>query len=220
MKTVPIAELVEDFDVYPRTQVDSHNVSGIVEAMQAGCKMPPITIDKKSRRIVDGFHRVRAARRVDGDEATIEVEEISYKNDRELFLAAMRANAQHGRKITPFERMRCVGIAAHLHIDQKAVAEALNVTSAHLENLTATRMGRDKLTPVPLKQTFKHMGGQRLTKQQLEVNARSGGMNALFFVNQLIDLLGADMLDNANEALAEGLIKLGKLIDEKVGTTV
>src|SRR5688572_13414948 len=60
METIKASELVEDFDLYPRGDVDGTHVLSLVQALEAGVELPPIIACKKTKRIVDGFHRRRA----------------------------------------------------------------------------------------------------------------------------------------------------------------
>ena len=104
MKKMKAAQLVLDFGLYPRNNVDEHNVKNLVDALAAGTELPPVIIDRKSKRVVDGFHRVRAHLRLFGDNAEIDVITKNYKNDAELFLDAMRYNASHGAKLDTCDR--------------------------------------------------------------------------------------------------------------------
>ena len=42
---VKAAELIEDFSLYPRSQVDGAHVQSMTESLLAGEKLPPIIID-------------------------------------------------------------------------------------------------------------------------------------------------------------------------------
>lgn len=60
MRSLNTAELILDYGLYPRHSIDSQHVSYMVESIRAGVALPPVVIDKKSKRVVDGFHRVTA----------------------------------------------------------------------------------------------------------------------------------------------------------------
>ena len=81
MQKMQAAQLVEDFSLYQRSQVDGSHVQRLSEALLAGETLPPIILDE-SGRIIDGFHRRRAVMRAYGDEAEIEVEVRHYANER------------------------------------------------------------------------------------------------------------------------------------------
>lgn len=219
-KTVALADLVFDFEMYPRSQVDSQHVGHIAEAIAAGAKLPAIVIDKKTKRIVDGFHRGRAHKRLYGDGAQVEVEEREYKTEAEMFIAAMIFNAAHGRNLTTYDRTHCILRAKRLKIEPEEIASALNVTVERIGELHTTRVGRVKARrngAVPLKRTIAHMAGLALTKDQEAANQKLGGMNQTFYANQLILLIENDLLDTGNEELLGRLRKLQGLLDTVVG---
>jgi len=214
MKTMKAAEVVLDFDLYPRNNVDTHNVRCIMEAMLAGVEMPPVIIDRKSKRCADGFHRVKAALKIDAN-ADITAIEKTYRTEADLFIDAMRYNASHGARLDPCDRTRCLLIAEKLSIPIDAVAGALHVQADRLGELRATRTATTGGgLEIPLKRTISHMAGRRLTKQQAEVNSRSSGMNQTFYANQIIDLIESKLLNLEDEKLMERLKRLHELLEE------
>jgi ParB-like chromosome segregation protein Spo0J len=212
MKKYALSELVFDFDIYPRGDVDSHHVGEIASAIEAGQAMPPIVIDLKSKRIADGFHRCRAYRRLYGEAHQIDCIEKDYKNDKELFLDSMRYNASHGRALTQHDKVHCLLLAEKLKVSSALVAQALNITTDRVGELRTDRVGRIGSTPVALKQTIRHMSGKRLTQEQVTANDKLSGMNQLFYVNQIITLIESDLIDTSNADLQQGLTKLHGLL--------
>ena len=132
---VKAALLIEDFDLYPRADVDSTHVSHIVDALEAGVELPAIIACRKSKRIVDGFHRRRAYMTSRGKDCDVPVEWRDYKTDANLFEEAMRLNSNHGRNITTSDRMKCVLTSRKLGLGNDAIANALNVSVERLEVL-------------------------------------------------------------------------------------
>lgn len=223
MRQMPIADLVLDFDFYPRSSVDKQHVHYMAEAISAGAELPPVIIDRKSKRVVDGFHRVRAYARLKGPKCKIEVVEKTYRDERQLFLDAMRYNANHGRMLSTYDRVHCLLRCDRLNIRTDDVASALNLTASAIETLRKERVGKlvgirkKNGAPMPLKRTIGHMKGKVLSKEQWEANEQLGGMQQLFYVNQLLMLIDSDLLDKENEALMERLALLGKKISELSG---
>lgn len=218
MKDAKLSELVLDFDLYPRTQIDSHHVSEMVEAENAGVEFPPLVIDKKSKRIIDGFHRYKKHVRCHGPDATIPVVEKTYRNDAAMLLDAIRYNANHGRNLSSFDRAHSILLAEKLGLNDKAVAGALSMTVGRVESLRISKsatVGNGKVSvTVPIKQTIRHMAGKKLTRPQVDANKKLGGMNQLFYVNQLLTLIESDLIDKENEDLIEGLRKLHERLGE------
>lgn len=214
MRTRKAAELNCDQTLYPRRNLDSHNVAALVDAINEKHTLPPIVIDKKTLKVADGFHRVKAVLQIDPN-GEIECIEKNYRNDGDFFEDAVRLNATHGAKLDPSDRVRCCIVAKRLSIPIDTMAGILHMPPeklGKLSNRTASN-GSGKLT-IALKNTFGHKRGQRLNKRQQEVNERSTGLNQLTYVNQLIDMIEADLLDKSNANLIHGLIKLRDMLDD------
>lgn len=218
MRTLKAAELILDYDLYPRNNIDGGNLKNLCDAIAAGVELPPVVIDRKTRRVVDGFHRTKAYLRTGGPDAAVSVIEKGYRNDQELFQDAVRYNASHGAKLDPCDRARCALIAQRLHIDNETLARALNMPLTGVEKLVETRTAFDKKgNPLPLKRTVsKGFAGKKLTPRQEEANTRLSGMNQSFYANQLIELIESNMLDTSDEALMGRLTHLKMLLDKIV----
>lgn len=226
MTKLAIGELVFDFDLYPRSDIDTHNIAYMSQAEDAGVKFPPVIIDKKSKRIVDGFHRVKMYRQKYDDNYKIEVIEKTYGSEKEIFLDAIRYNASHGKMLSRHDRMRCVLQSERMRLKIDDVASALSMTIEKINQLKAERVGELRvggtIQSVPLKRTIRHMSGKRLTKKQSEVNEHISGMDQKFYVNQLVMLIESNLLDQDDEILFQRLHvlwqQLGKL--ERVKVTI
>lgn len=214
MRKLKLAELVLDFDVYPRSSIDTHHAGEMSRAVEAGAILPPIVTCKKSKRIVDGFHRQRVYSRLHGDEYEVEVIEKNYKTDAELFLDAIRYNAHHGLKMDTHDKTHCILRAKELKVDASLLAGVLCVDPKRIGELTTNRTATTgKLhVPVAIKRTIGHMAGRQLTKPQVEANDKLSGMSQQFYVNQLVTLIESSLLDTSDEDLMERLKHLGELI--------
>jgi len=212
MRSIKLAELVFDFELYPRHQIDPQHVAALVGALEAGVKLPPIVIDKRSKRISDGFHRGKAHIRFLGEEGTISVVEKAYKNRAEIFLDAMRYNAGHGKPLSSFDRAHSIAIAARMKLEVESVAGALSITVNKVESLRVDKAAIHGGQPLVIKRTIGHMAGRQLTARQAEVNEKLGGMTQLFYVNQVIALLEADLIDTDSEKLIAALERLHELL--------
>ena len=206
--SVKLHELVEDFKLLPRPQVDSQNVGVIRSAIAAGYVMPPIVIDAKSKRIVDGFHRKRAYEEEFGIDYEIEVLARDYPDEASMYRDACERNTTHGRNLTSYDRayaalraktlyrMKIEHIAASLHMSVDGVKSLLSRKSAR----TATASG---IGIVPVKRTVSHMAGKVLTKKQVAEMPHLSGQLPLREVNELIRLIESDMWDVGNPSLME-----------------
>lgn len=214
MVKMRVAELVFDFSIYPRTQISSVHVTELRDALDAGVSLPPIIVDKDSKRIVDGFHRVMAVRRRDKEKAVIEVVLVSYKNTGALIAAAIEANSQHGRALSVYEKTRCIILAEEAGVSRARVLKALHLTKRRAEELLLERVTADGAV---MKRTMAHLAGKETTAAQRDYNAkRAGGMNQLFYINQVIALLETDSIDLSRESIVQALHVLRDLIEAKV----
>jgi hypothetical protein len=215
MRVVKLAELILDYNIYPRTQVDNSHVRYMHIAVDGGAKLPPPIVDKKSLRVVDGFHRVTMYKRIDKN-GEIEIIEKSYKNDAEMFADSMRMNAHHGRNLSPFDRTHCIIRAEELGMTVEMIAAELSMTVEAVGELKRDHIGNMRIdgqkTSIPIKRTILHMCGKQLNKRQSEANDKLGGMNQIFYVNQIIELIEADLIDTSNENLLERMRHLMNLM--------
>ena len=227
VELIAASELVEDFDLYPRPDVDSTHVNNMTESLHAGEELPPIIACGKSKRIVDGFHRRRAWLRFGGATVKVPVVFRDYRNDGELFLEATTLNSGHGRRLTAYDHVRCATIASRLKLKPAQIAVALRLTVDKVETLLTTRTAtgplRGRLAAddpdgniVPIKRTIQHMAGKRLTKEQESGNDRLSGMQPMFYVNQLITLLECDLMPKDDEKLDAGLERLESLLKQRM----
>jgi hypothetical protein len=214
MRTIKVSELVLDFELYPRNNVDAFNVKQIAEAMAAGTEMPPVIVDRQSKRVIDGFHRCKAAIRLHGENAEIEVVEKTYSSEAAMFLDAMRLNASHGARLDPCDRVHCLILAERLKLTVEQVAGALHMTTDKLASLRADRTATSAGLTVPLKSTIRHFAGGKLNKRQAEANDRLSGMRQVFYVNQIIELVEAKLLDTTDGNLMARLEHLSELLED------
>lgn len=211
--SIKASELVEDFDLYPRGDVDGSHVLSLVQAIESGVSLPPVVACKKTKRIADGFHRRRALMRFHGDDVTIPVVLKAYKNDAELYAEAMMANSAHGRRLTSVDFSRAMTKGRALGMDDATIAKCLHLTIDKVTELVIDRSAKCGRITVPIKRTISHMAGKVLTKEQSAANDKLSGMNQAFYANQLITLIESDLLDKADERLIERLRVLHGLLD-------
>lgn len=200
-KTLPLASLVEDLNLYPRHNLNDIHVADLVRALQAGVTLPMIIVDAQSKRIVDWFHRKRALLKHLGEEASVPVELRRYKTEADLFLDAVRLNAAHGAKFDRQDQRRIVIRATEMKIDHKAIAVTLSVPEQHVEYLAVQVFYDDGGATKPGKRGFSHLYGQTLTPQQMKVvdTVRSGEVVRLCV--ELRGLLDADLVDLTNDRI-------------------
>ena len=104
---VPLADLTDDARFQSRTRTDTGTVDDYKESMAGGAVMPPITVALVDgvMFIVDGWHRVQAARELGYEE--IEAEIIAM-TDSEAMWRAAAANQSHGLRRSNADKIRSV----------------------------------------------------------------------------------------------------------------
>ncbi len=215
MEEIPIADLILDYDLYPRTQINGMHVKDLCDALEAGAELPPVIADKKTKRVVDGFHRVTAFKR-EGRES-IPVVWKTYKSDAEILLDSIRYNSIHGQKFSHYEIVRVFGKARSLGVDPEMVANAAHITVSRLNQLLELKTAsNEKGNLVPIKRTLSSWRGKRIGKKQVEGNIFAGGQHALFYINQVINILENDLADFKDEKFIQAILKLKELIKVKI----
>ena len=108
---VDIAALTLDDELFPRERLDPETVDEYAEQTQAeGVRFPPIRVIKLqsgSLMLVDGWHRVEAARRLGDPKIRARVRPGEWLDAVE---AAAASNARHGRPRTNADKRRAVGM--------------------------------------------------------------------------------------------------------------
>lgn len=215
MTTLPLAELVEDFTIYPRHAVDDANVAGLVNALKAGAALPPLVVDRQSKRIVDGWHRARAYRRVIGPQAVVNVEIIPYPTEVAMLEDAIRRNAAHGRKLDVIDQVRVVTLCQERGVTVTQIAALLNVLPERVEKL-AVRLAfaaapGDGTIPgtvaVALKRPVAHLAGTTMTEAQVEAHTHAPGTSYLLIAQQLTVAIQHDFI-NRDDARLMGALAL------------
>jgi len=191
----PIVLLSLDDTIHPRHSVSGANVALIKEAILAGIVMPPVLIDRATNKVIDGFHRVNAFRQLYGEDYEIEVTAKTYKDREAMLTDAMRLNVGRGADLTAWDRLRCVKLAEEVGMPITKLAGLLQWSP---DRLVEYRENRTGLTiegkKVELKRTLRRHLNKPLTKAQEDFNERAGGMNPLFYINQVVGLLETDLM--------------------------
>ena len=210
-----IATLNMDHTIYPRDHFDTVNVGYMVDALNAGNTLPPIVVCRSTRKVIDGFHRIEATKKYAGATATIKVEWRDYATDAERFADAIQLNARHGFRLTRRDQALCIIKAQALGLTMSTISAALSITQHKADALIVQRLANDShAQPYALKRTMQHYAGQTLTAEEEDYNKHAGGLNQLFYVNQVIMMLESGTEDSNNENLTAGLEKLSDLLKQ------
>lgn len=191
--SIPLAELVEDMDVYPRHAVDPSHVQNLALALEAGVQLPPIVADAKSKRITDGWHRARAYKRILGPDAVVDVELIAYGSERELMMDAVQRNATHGRRLDRIDQTRAVLMLQEQGCADTEIAVIMRVPASRVEKLkikvveaaSAANGNIPGTKRIALKRSVRHLEGGKFDRKQAEAHKSMPGTSFLLIAKQL-----------------------------------
>ena len=215
---IKIAELIEDFDLYPRSNIDSAHVANLAHALEAGEELPAIIIDERSKRIIDGFHRRRALLRILGDQAEIEVEARKYPSEKDMYIDAMRHNARHGKAITGSEQTGAILKAQRLHVSVDMIASSLGLTQERVQTIIQTKVGTIRYARGPanekiaLKRSVHHL--KSLTREQADAMDMFPGQPQVLLLRQLNKLIETDCIETENSQVIAELKRLRDALNE------
>ena len=112
------------------------NLEHVQSLADATGELPPIIVRREDMRVVDGMHRLRAAR-LRGDER-IAVRFFDGGDD-EAFVLAVRTNVTHGLPLSLADRKAAAAriIASHAHWSDRMIATVTGLKSARSRSATA-----------------------------------------------------------------------------------
>lgn len=207
MKKIPIGELVLDYSLYPRHDIDSFTVNRLADALEAGEQLPPVIVCSESKRVIDGFHRVTVYHRLYRDEPghPIDCDVKKYANDRERFADAWKLNARHGRALSNFDIATCIVKGRQFGMDEEMIVSVAAISAKKYKMLVENKLATVKGKDVAIKRTLHNYAGRELSMRIQGVNERAGGMQQRFYVNQVSDLVKNRAIDVDNVELVESL---------------
>ena len=197
-----IEKIVIDENIYPRTAVNEFNVAKLVSALSTGTVLPPITVEAKTFRLVDGRHRYEAYKRK--KLKTIEAVTKVYANEADLFADAVRNNIGHGQPLDSYTVRSAIIRLTEYGYSKDAISDVVRMPLEQIEKIErgyASEQASGK--PLALKGGLSHLKGTSLTPRQMEVNRHYGGGKATFYLRQLIDLLENDMAPHSDSFVYE-----------------
>lgn len=199
VQTEQIDTLVLDKTIWARQHLSQVVVNSLLQARKVGEVFPPIRGDKKTRKIVDGFHRIAVERKLDSP--TIRVEWHKYDSDGEMFADSVRINRRHGFALSSFELKDAVARLAAFGYKVDSISSIVGYLPQRVQEVTrgfAKAPGGKQ--DVPLKRGFSHLAGTTLTSNQEKVNRGNyPGLSPLFYLRNVNDALENDMVRMTSE---------------------
>ncbi|MFA5397608.1 MAG: hypothetical protein WC346_16480 [Methanogenium sp.] len=133
--TVKLSVLVFDYTIYPRHKVSEYHVNQLIEAKLGGADFPPVVLDKKTKRIIDGFHRATAYKKLYGVDYELEVELLDCNDEKEVILASIEYNSKHGLPLSTWDKKRCITLMAEVGIKEAIQMQNLSITEEKYKKL-------------------------------------------------------------------------------------
>jgi ParB-like chromosome segregation protein Spo0J len=215
--TVPFFQLVQDTTIYPRRLVDESHVRNLARAIRAGAVLPPVIVERRTNRIVDGIHRTRAFRAVYGDRADVPVEYRTYRDDAALLQDAVALNSSHGRPLGSADQTRAAHLLLAAGVAEERIAVTMGTTVDHVQRLLLRVVIVDD-EPRPAKPSLwppKGEAPRHITPQQEQVHRSANGWRHAQTIQSLIRELDAGLVDVDRHA--ELLGRLRDAIDVALG---
>jgi hypothetical protein len=219
MLQIEVGKLVVDMDVLPRVLNFVH-VSTMKNAALSGVTFPAIVVEKGTNRIVSGLHRYFMYKDLHGLDYEVDVEEMTFADDNELYLFAVQQNQAHGLGYSTYDRRKILVEAERRGITREVIADALKMPVD-----SGTRMldsgSAFKKTPaggqerVALRTAMKPLAGRMLNKRQQEANNRAN-MKAEHHAASLISLLRAGLMTWGSKGAVSSVGMLKRELDKQL----
>jgi len=133
-KLVKIADLLFDWDLYPRKEVDKQVVRNYARALQSGSIFPPIKVGlfNGQKIIVDGFHRAesRILLKIDYIDCAIQ----PFQSEAELFAEAVRLNSSHGKTFTEVETRASIRRLQRYNFNAKDIVSIVHMPASAIRS--------------------------------------------------------------------------------------
>jgi len=127
-----LAELVFDWKLYPRKEIDHAVARKYAAAMKAGAVFPPIRVGLLNGRkiIVDGVHRFTARKllKIEYIDAVVE----RFDGEADLFAEAVKNNAGHGKSFTDIELKENIKRLQKYKFDVKEIETITSVPASEI----------------------------------------------------------------------------------------
>ncbi|HEX2949112.1 MAG TPA: ParB/RepB/Spo0J family partition protein [Armatimonadota bacterium] len=127
METISIHDLILDRTLNPRLDGVDTDVVEYYASIFKDVVWPPILVDRATNKLLDGWHRVEAAKRA--GVYTLPVQWVDAKEE-ELFALAVKANLGHGVHLRKEERYKAIARMQREGWTNERIAEFLNCSLA------------------------------------------------------------------------------------------
>jgi len=185
VKVEKIANLLFDWNIYPRKEVDHQIVRTYAKALKSGSIFPPIKVGllNGEKIVVDGFHRVESRILLKID--YIDCAMLSFQSEAELFAEAVRLNSAHGKSFTDIEVKTSIRRLQKYKFDVKDIIAIIHVPASEIQResnkpiTTITLPSGKKLSCVKVKPGAHGVHGLICLKNALIIVSNWGNSNKI-----------------------------------------
>ena len=134
MRLEKIADLLFDYNLYPRKEIDKQKINDYAKAMKTGATFPPIKVGlfEGNKIVIDGFHRAHA--RIQLKIEYIECQSLQFQSEAELFAEAVRANSSHGKPFTAIEVKANIRRLRRYNFDPKDIVNIVHIPASEIRS--------------------------------------------------------------------------------------
>lgn len=213
---IEINKIKLDEEIYPRSRFDWVTSYKYSQAMVAGAKFPPITVGlvKNKYVLVDGYHRLEAYKKL--KKVKVEANVLSGRTKKQLFIEAVRLNAQHGYQFNSQDTTNIVLKLKKYNISKQKIASIVGIPITKLDKYmvsrTATISIGGKMKDVFLKRPFRHYAGEVIPASYDEEQEIFVGSHQLHLLEQVIILVEDKHLNLDDKKVVERVSKLYGLL--------
>ncbi len=185
------------------------------EAMKTGAKFPPIDVTKFNGKwiVIDGWHRVDAYKR--NGEKDVLANIINLKDEKEIYLEAVKRNARHGRQFSVQERITICLRLQDLKIERATIANLVGIPIDKWERIvggkvTSTYNGEEVVLKAPLS----NLAGMTVPERTIQAQENLSSMSQLQILDNMIIMLENSFFNFSDKNVEEKLRRIKSLLDE------
>ena len=191
-KQVRLDEIIVDTSLQVRKEVNSFYVSKYVQVLKSGNDFRDSIVVLPDMRLVSGFTRYEAYKRVLDPSHFITVRVYPAENDEDAFLFAAKENLTHGQPLAEFEKKSIRRRLQDQGWDDERISQFLGVSLERLHKWDATRVqvkvgNKGDEEPRDTKPTTKLP--ETVSEEQYENHIQHHATSTIFHARQILQRL-------------------------------
>jgi len=129
MEKIKIKDLVLDKSIWPRKELDGEVVERYEDCIN---ELPSIVVEKKSKKVIDGWHRIEAFKRQEKEEIPYVLESC---DDHLLLAKAYNLNSKHGLPVHNSTRDEIIGKLHKQGLIQQQIARQMGLSQMTISRI-------------------------------------------------------------------------------------